>query len=192
MTADVQYNSYHTVQQTLGPSTDDILATQATTSDLGLTGIRYPAADIDRCVEGRTVDEVVSLILDGSEDLYPSARMYLASQEPSVLTTLYSSLHAYNLELHATILEYLLEENDASRCATVRDSLRTTALTKALYWVEYHYLSPSKAEATWQRYRRTAGHRAARRRRLNTDVAKPRKQGAEVAAEWTCSYQLFD
>ena len=189
--ADHAQYTYNSFQRSLSISSDD-MPSEAILSTLGLTGISYPANDEDRCVEGRTVDEVVTLILDGSEGLYPNARMHLASQEPWVLTTLYSSLHTYDLELHAPILEYLLEESDAAKSVGVQEDLRVAALTKAVYWIEYHYLSPSKAEAAWSRYQRTASQRAARRRRLQTDTAKPPAQGSETAAAWTCSYHLFD
>lgn len=191
MTAQASY-TYNSFQRSLSISSDDMPSTEASSSALGLTGIRYPANDEDRCVEGRTIDEVVTLILGGLEDLYPRARMHLASQEAWVLTTLYATLHAYDLELHATILEYLLEESDAAKSASVQEDLRAVALTKALYWVEYSYLSPSKAEAAWNRYQRTAGQRAARRRRLKTDTARPPTQNSETTAEWTCSYHLFE
>ncbi|EJT49046.1 hypothetical protein A1Q1_01877 [Trichosporon asahii var. asahii CBS 2479] len=189
--ADQPQYTYNSFKRSPSISSDDMLS-EATSSALGLTGIRYPANDEDRCVEGRTVDEVVTLILDGSEDLYPRARMHLESQEPWVLTTLYSSLHAYDLELHATILEFLLEESDATKSASVQEDLRAVALTKAFYWIEYHYLSPSKAETAWNRYQRTASQRAARRRRLRTDTTKLPTHSTETVTEWTCSYQLFD
>lgn len=192
MTDHAQY-TYNSIQpqRSLSISSDD-MPTQTTSSALGLTGIRCAASEGDRCVEGRTVDEIVTLILDGSEDLYPNARMHLASQEPWVLTTLYSSLHAYDLELHATILEYLLEVSNAAKSTSMQDDLRAAALTKALYWSEYHFLSPSKAEAAWNGYQRTAGQRSARRRRLKTDTAKPAAQSDEEATQWACSYHLSD